>query len=238
MNNASTHVTLGILSLALVVASAAPAVVYLTAPRATRLRDTAMVAGIVITWLTISGALAASGFFRQWTSLPPRALLIILPTVALPLWLGLSRLGKTLADRIPTFALIGLQSFRLPLELVMHQAATEGTMPEQMSFGGFNFDIATGILAVAILTLYWRREVPRTVARAFAIVGTFLLVIVVSIALASLPMFAAFGSEPSQLNTWVGDFPFVWLPGALVASALLFHVVLWRRLATQHKSTA
>ena len=57
---------------------------------------------------------------------------------------------------------------------------------------------------------------------------------IIGIALASLPRFHAFGSAPSQLNTWVAYFPFVWLPAGLVSSALLGHVVLWRRLLQPH----
>jgi hypothetical protein len=60
--------------------------------------------------------------------------------------------------------------------------------------------------------------------------GTFLLIAVVTIAVASLPVFAAFGREPARLNTWVGYFPFVWLPAGLVSAAVLGHVLLWRRL--------
>jgi small-conductance mechanosensitive channel len=65
-----------------------------------------------------------------------------------------------------------------------------------------------------------------------ALAGTLLLAVIVVVAIASLPLFHAYGAEPAHLNTWVAYFPFVWLPAALVSAALFGHVVLWRRLLT------
>jgi hypothetical protein len=64
---------------------------------------------------------------------------------------------------------------------------------------------------------------------AWNLLGTLLLVNIVSIAVASLPTFAAFG--PDRLNTWVADPPYVWLPGVLVPAALFGHILTWRKLA-------
>ena len=52
-------------------------------------------------------------------------------------------------------------------------------------------------------------------------------------AIASTPIFHAFGEAPAQLNTWIAYHPFAWLPGVLVATALAGHLVLWRRLAAK-----
>lgn len=231
MNSPSNFVTFGILGLAVLVATMVPALVLAFSPAAVREKRALVVALGLVAWLGLSGALAASGFFHEWTTLPPRALLILGPTLALPAWLGFSRWGSAIAEKMPTFILVGVHAFRLPLELVMHEAAREGTMPWQMSFAGFNFDIVTGVLATCVLLFYWRRDVPTFAARAFGIVGTLLLATIVIIAVASLPMVAAFGSDPSRLNTWIADFPFVWLPSSLVSAATLFHVLLWRKLA-------
>jgi hypothetical protein len=61
------------------------------------------------------------------------------------------------------------------------------------------------------------------------VIGTLLLVNIVSIAVASTPMFAAFG--PDRLNTWVADAPYVFLPTVLVPAAVFGHALTWRKLA-------
>ncbi len=70
--------------------------------------------------------------------------------LAISFGLGLSKLGGEAAARRSLAALIGFQSFRLPLELVMHHAVETGVMPNQLSFTGYNFDIATGAAALVL----------------------------------------------------------------------------------------
>ena len=140
-----------------------------------------------------------------------------------------------MAQTTPLTWLVGFHAFRLPLELVMHKAALDGTMPEQMSYSGLNFDIVTGVVALILAGYSWvtRRELPRLAVITFNLIGSVLLIAIVVIAVASLPMFHAFGTAPERLNTWVAFFPYVWLPAGLVASATLGHILLWRRLLTK-----
>jgi hypothetical protein len=112
----------------------------------------------------------------------------------------------------------------------MHQAAREGTMPAQMTFTGANFDISSGASALLLAVLIAWGRAPRWLVWAFSVLGSLLLLVIIAVALASLPRFHAFGSAPELLNTWVAYFPFVWLPAGLVAPALLGHLLLWRRL--------
>jgi hypothetical protein len=161
-----------------------------------------------------------------------------LPTFVLPLALACSALGARLAQALPLSWLVAFHGFRLPLELVMHQAAREGTMPEQMTFTGHNFDIVTGASALALAALIARRRAPRALVLAWNALGSLLLATIVVVAIRSLPLFHAYGTEPAHLNTWVAYFPFVWLPAALVSAALFGHVILWRRLLTKARVDA
>ncbi len=62
------------------------------------------------------------------------------------------------------------------------------------------------------------------------VLGSVLRSVIVGVAIASTPVFARFGSEPSALNTWVLFPPFVWLPAILVGLAAFGHVILFRVL--------
>jgi len=179
-------------------------------------------------WLAFAAGLGLSGFLAH-DGLPPRLLFLLLPTLALPLLFGLSRTGAQLA-KAPLSLLVAFHAFRLPLELVMHQAAAERVMPPQMTFTGMNFDITTGATALLVAALAARGWAPRWLLLGWNALGTLLLVVILTIAVVSLPAFAAFGHEPARLNTWVAYFPFVWLPAGLVSAAVLGHVLLWRRL--------
>lgn len=103
-------------------------------------------------------------------------------------------------------------------------------MPPQMTYTGSNFDIVTGLSAAAVAGLCAWERAPRWLLVAWNALGSALLVTILAIALASMPMFRAFGGEPERVNTWVAFFPFVWLPAGPVTVALLGHLLLWRRL--------
>jgi len=181
--------------------------------------------------LASSGVLARVGGFP-----PPFAMVPALAVIGTVVFVR-SRAGQAMVDSAPFSALVGLQAFRLPLELVMHHAAAVRLMPAQMTFGatdgsvGLNYDILTGISALLLgLVLAWR-EVPRAIVLAWNVLGTVLLAIIVGVAIASIPTFAAFGHAPENLNTWVCFPPYVLLVSVLVASALLGHVIVFRKLA-------
>lgn len=185
-------------------------------------------------WMGATGALAAAGVLRDF-SLPPRLMLLVFLAWAVTIALAVGRVGERLAFGAPLGLLIGVQAFRLPLELVMHRAADEGVMPVQMSYSGGNLDIVTGTLALALGLVAFKREIPRWMAVAFNAVGFGLLCNVLVIAVLSMPTpFRTYMNEPA--NTWVAYFPFVWLPVLLVQLALFGHIVILRRLLQDARS--
>jgi hypothetical protein len=220
-------VRLGIPGLALLVVG----LLVLAVLRTLGARAAALFGAGAIGWLAFTGALAHSGFLADFDSRPPHLLVLFLPMLLLTVRLGFSRLGSGLSS-LPLPALVAFHAFRLPLELVMHRAATDGTMPAQMTFTGSNYDILTGASALVVAALAARGQAPHWLLVAWNALGSALLLAILAIAVASLPTIGAFGREPARLNTWVAYFPYVWLPAGLVSGALLGHVLLWRRLLT------
>lgn len=181
-------------------------------------------------------ALAKSGLFQRWDLRPPPFMLMFVPVTILTVRLALSRFGQTLATALPFAALIGAQSFRLPLEIVMHQAALEGVMPPQLSYAGYNFDIVTGATALVLALLLAMKLAPRVLIWLWNVMGLVLLGTIVGLALASMPILQLFG--PDKVNTWVTYAPFVWLPGLLVQIALFGHILVWRKLRASAPNVA
>lgn len=192
-------------------------------------RRHALLAALVVTGVMLGEvALSSSGLFQRWDLRPPPFMLMFAPLTVLTVRLALSRFGQTLAISIPLAVLIGAQAFRLPLELVMHQAALEGVMPPQLSFASYNFDIVTGASAIVLALLLAVKIAPRILIWLWNVMGLALLATIVGLALASMPVLQRFG--PDRVNTWVTYAPFVWLPGLLVQMALFGHILVWRKL--------
>ncbi len=229
-NEASPVVVYGIGGLAVVVA----ALVIAGIARAHVGRRGVLIALVVAAaWLGLTGVLAESGVLLRMDARPPPLLLVLVASMGMGAAIGFSRLGVALAREVPLVALVALQSFRLPLELVMHEAAKEGTMPVQMSFTGYNFDIVTGAGAVLVAVLLATGRAPLWIVGLWNTMGAALLLIVMTIGVASTPLIHAFGTDPAHVNTFVGQFPFVWLPAVLVATALAGHIVIARRLKSE-----
>jgi hypothetical protein len=179
--------------------------------------------------MAIEWSLAASGVLARWSLRPPPFMVMMAALFALTLATALRGPGSRIAAGASFALLIGTQAFRLPLELVMHQAAREGVMPVQMTYTGWNFDIVTGSLAIPIALLAAAGRAPRWLIVCWNLGGLLLLINIVTIAIVSTPPIAAFGAD--HLNTWVTDPPYVWLPGVLVPAALFGHVLMLRKLA-------
>lgn len=235
--SASLFVVLGMANVTLAVAIAlvvghARAARVTGAARGTTTGFALAVAG----WVVLVGVLGASGLLHREDVRPPPLAPVVLVGLVLAAVAARSSVGSRLARGLPLAALVGFHAFRLPLELVMHRAAAEGTMPAQMTFGGWNYDIVSGATAVVVAWLVARGTAPRWLVMGWAVLSSALLAVIVVVAVASTPLFAAFGSTPDRLNTWVGWFPFAWLPGVLVPAALFGQLVVFRRLAADRVS--
>lgn len=197
------------------------------------------VSAIFALWLIATGALALSGVAGNWDVRPPPMLGFVGAGVIGSLLFARSKTGRKLSSELPLWFLIAFQGFRFPLELLLHRAHVEGLNPVQMTFSGYNFDIVSGILGLAIGLWAWRRPKDQpmspSIAWAFNLVGLGLLFTIIVIALASTPVFAAFG--PDKINTWVTQLPYVWLPFVLVMFALIGHLLLTMRLLADGRAS-
>jgi hypothetical protein len=196
----------------------------------------AAIAGLAsLAWAGLTLLAARRGLLLRFDARPPPLLTLLALTLLAAAVLGRSRVGARLALGLPLWALVGFQAFRLPLELVLHRAALDGTMPIEMSFAGYNFDILSGASAL-LVAFALKRRASRRLALFWNVFGVLLLANIVTIAIAATPVFHAFG--PDHLNTFVCRSPFVLLPSVLVMAALLGHVVLFRKLRLLAKLSA
>jgi|JI10StandDraft_1071094.scaffolds.fasta_scaffold145399_3 hypothetical protein len=201
------------------------------------LRRTLLFLVIAVLWQAVVSGLAMKGVLANFDAKPPRILFLLVSIAGGAQVLARSTFGKTLSDGLPLAALVGFQAFRLPLELLMHAAANEGVMPEQMTYTGWNFDIVTGASAVVVAVLVALGVGGRRLVLAWNALGTALLVSIVVIAISSTPVFAAFG-EGAALNTFIAYVPFTTLPTVMVLLAMAGHVVVWRKLLGERTAVA
>jgi hypothetical protein len=179
-------------------------------------------------WMIGTWLAAASGILRQWNATPPPFGVFVLTTIVLSVVIAFTSYGRRLAIGLPLWVLVAVQGFRLPLELAMHEMYERGVMPVQMSYEGSNYDILTGATALVVAAIVRFGRHGRVLVAVWNVFGLALLANVVTIAILGTPRFAYFGSD--QLNEWVADPPYVWLPAVMVLAALAGHLVIFRAL--------
>jgi hypothetical protein len=199
--------------------------------RAARARA-AVVAALSAGWLALTAGAAATGQLRFGGG-PPTALLLLALAVGGTFALGLSALGARLAAGLPLSVLVGFHGFRVAVELLLDRAYQEGLAPVQLTYRGRNFDIVTGVTALALAALLASGRLPRRlvsrVVGGWNAMGAVLLLNVVGVAVLSAPTpLRMFHNEPA--NVWVTRAPWVWLPTVMVVAAILGHVLVYRRL--------
>ena len=149
------------------------------------------------------------GLFSRLDLLPPPFVLLVTCSLALTCAVGMGyvgTLGDELVRTMPIEALVALQIFRLPLELLMLRAAYLGIMPMEFSMQGYNLDVLTGAGALCI-SIYCARtwRMPLHIIWIWNVVGIGCLVVIGILAALTSPNVHAFGMQAKHINSW-----FVW----------------------------
>ncbi len=183
----------------------------------------ALIAIIYFAWLVLLAGLVAGG---RMPALPLMGFPVFFGSVLLvSLAAGLSSVGKRLAGTTPLAALVVFQSFRLPLELVLHSWVAQGTIPETMTWTGQNWDIVSGIAALVAAPF---AERSRAAAWTANLIGSVLLLNVLRVALLSAPVPFGWGQQPPLLLAL--HLPYMLIGPVCVGGALIGHIVLTRAL--------
>ena len=220
----SAVLRVGFVALAVAIAAGFVAGVGRVAGRRAAVRASLGAAG----WMAITAGAAAAGLLRFAS--PPTMPFVALLTVAIAIAVARSHTGERLALELPLAALVGFQSFRVIVELLMHRAYMEGLMPVQMSYSGRNFDIVTGLTAIPVALIVARGRPASRLVLAWNVLGLGLLANILIVALLSAPTpLRVFMNEPA--NDWISRVPWIWLPTVMVLAAMLGHILIFRRLA-------
>lgn len=197
------------------------------------------VVGVMVCWTALTAALAASGTLADFGTGHPRIPILVATQLAFVIWLAwFSRWSGDLAQ-IPQLYLVGLQCFRIPVEVLMAELAARNLFAVEMTFHGRNFDILTGVTAV-VLAIWLRRdgeESLRHVLIGWNLIGLSFVTSVLAQGVLSIPY--PFQLLQLSVPTFViASFPVVWLPTVLVPIAYFLHFVSLRRCLAERPSAS
>lgn len=183
-------------------------------------------------FILLVGMLALDRQFADVNAVPPPIAFALIAATAGMLFLAFHPLTLRWVREIPQRWLIGLQSFRIVIEIQLYFLYLAGLLPRAMTFEGQNFDILIG-LSAPFVAWYVHREhkhgrgLPRLVAGWNAL-GLILLTNVVVRGILSMPSkFQVFTEPPGNIGMLY--FPWIWIPTFVVPLAYLLHILSLRR---------
>ena len=194
-------------------------------------RQTAWVAlGALLAWVAYATLLGATGVVANPHLFVPGIFILLAPIITVvAIVLVRSEVGMRIAVQIPLGVLIGLQAFRVGVELTIHKLWEHGTLPKLMTLDGGNIDILIGFSAPLVALLVSRGLAGRRVAFVWNLIGiaSLLNVALRSVLSAPGPLNLLHGEV---LNTALGTFPFTFIPGFMAPLAMMLHVLTFRAL--------
>lgn len=181
-------------------------------------------------WILFQGILATGGFYAN--AAPDRPYLFIFGVGPAALFVILFSLvfRGSFIRKLPFSFLIGVHIVRIPIEVVLYLLYQGGAVPREMTFAGYNLDLATGVFAAVLLVAYNRAWVIHPgLLWAFNVIGMLLLGIIVAISILSLPGVPNL-INVEQPNIAVLSFPYIWLPTIVVPIVLFAHLAALTQL--------
>ena len=195
-------------------------------------RRNARVGSTFFAWLAITGVLGYTAKLHDFSQRPPRIMALIAVSFVAVYFGSYFFAARKLIENPGLAWLIGLQVFRVAVEIFLYLGYRAGFVPVQMTLEGRNWDVLTGLTALPMAWLVAKQKAPRWLIYAWNVMGLTLLLNVMVIAALSMPTaLRHFQNEPA--NTFVTYFPYVWLPTYLVQVAWMSHLLIFRAASGQ-----
>ncbi|MFY0651308.1 MAG: hypothetical protein JXQ96_04710 [Cyclobacteriaceae bacterium] len=179
----------------------------------------------MLLWIGVLSVLSLSGFSSNFSAFPFNMMGVLIPPVIFLIFLTRSSSTTDILSHLDPRKLVYIQSFRIPVEILLWLLFLDNLTPVQMTFEGRNFDILVGITALLAAPLFFQKgNLNWKWAIGWNVFGMILLMNILTIAILSFPTpFRYFMNEPA--NTQVTQFPIIFLPGILVPIAYYMHVL-------------
>jgi hypothetical protein len=180
-------------------------------------------------WLGLQSALGSKGFYLETDTFPPKIGLMVIPPFLAMLLLFILPQGRSFLNGLDKRFLVLVHMVRIPVEIGLYGLFLKQLVPQNMTFEGGNFDILSGISALAI---YWfgykTKALDQKWLIAWNLICLGLLFNVVGKGILSAPsVFQQLSFD--QPNRAVLYFPVNLLPALIVPLVLFSHLALLRR---------
>jgi hypothetical protein len=194
----------------------------------------AIIAGLAI-WLVYVGLFSSLGYMLDASLRPLGILWVVGPVVLFVVFVVVrSNIGARVAAAIPLWLILGFESFRIGVELLMHRLWEDGLVPKLLTYAGGNVDMFVGLSAPVIAWIATRGRLGLRLAMGWNVLGLLSLANVAASSVLTGPL-KLISTEVPNVAMWI--FPYTFIPGFLAPLAVTFHVLAIRAIAARHRDT-
>ena len=186
-------------------------------------------------WLLYVGLLSYSGVVSN-AARPPGIVYVVFPAVLfVVIVFVLSGAEAGIASAFPLWVILGMQTFRVGVELLLHRLSVDGLAPRMVTYQGGNVDIWIGLSAPLIGWISTRGRRGELLALGWNIAGLLSLANAITISALTAPGLNLIHSEVA--NMAIGAFPFTYIAGFFAPLAMALHALSIRGLRAALRST-
>jgi hypothetical protein len=209
------------------------AVIGIAAAYLPRRTTFAIIAGVAI-WLVYVGLFSSLGYMRDPSLRPPGIVWVVGPVVLFVVFVVSSNIGARVAATIPLWLILGFESFRIGVELLIHRLWEDGLVPKLLTYAGGNFDMFVGLSAPIIAWIATQGRLGLRLAMGWNVLGLLSLANAAASAVLTGPLKLISTEVP---NVAMGMFPYTFIPGFLAPLAVTLHVLAIRAIAARLRDT-
>lgn len=192
---------------------------------------------VILGWTMVVSGLSLSGVLSDFTATPPKLFVVLLVPLVTIIVVVRTETVKIILQHTEPSAILGLQSFRIAVEILLWLLFIQNLAPVQMTFEGRNLDVLSGLTALPVAWLASRKTLSPFWLAFWNVACLGLLINILATAVLSMPTpLRVFMNEPA--NTIVSRFPVVWLPALLVPMAYGLHFLSLRQLLVRKKTAS
>lgn len=174
-------------------------------------------------WFTYLSLLSYTEVLKNF-DLPPRfPLLIMLPAFVFVIVVLRLKRNTEIVKNVPLHFPVLFESFRIPVELLLHGTFIAGLIPIQTTYSGYNFEIFFAISAIIVGLLVYKGLISNKLILLWNIIGLCFLATILGIFMTAI-FYPAFWRETSPMVSLdLGTMPYMLVPGFYVPLAIFMH---------------
>ena len=185
-------------------------------------RVSILLLGFII-WFLYLTALSYTEVLKNF-DLPPRfPLLIMLPAFALVIIVLRKKRKTQIISNVPFHIPVLFESFRIPVELLLHGTFLARLIPIETTYSGYNFEIYFAASALIIGALSFRDIISKKLILLWNIIGLGFLATILMIFMTAIFYPSFWGETAPMVSLNLGTMPYMLVPGFYVPLAVFMH---------------